>query len=88
MASWPKGQKEKLPITKQALAQGRPTIVMAQSTPASHQPRPITSPPSTNHRTFSRKLSMDLEIRRGLVGQGWVGQGLDGTKLSRLSAGL
>ena len=57
-ASCPNGQSENLPITKQERAQGSPMIVIAHSSPASHQPRAITKPPSTTQRMLSRALIM------------------------------
>ena len=42
-------------ITKQERAQGKPTTLMAQSRPASHQPRPMTNPPRTNQSRLNRK---------------------------------
>ena len=54
-ASRPNGHSEKFPITKHDRAQGRPTIVIAATRPASHQPSAITRPPQTTQITFSRK---------------------------------
>ena len=48
-------EEAKLPITKQERAQGKPTTLMAQSRPASHQPRPMTNPPKTNQSRLNRK---------------------------------
>ena len=38
------------------IPKGMPTIVMAHTTPANHQPRPITRPPSTNQRMLSSRV--------------------------------
>ncbi|MNT94003.1 hypothetical protein D3C72_2355940 [compost metagenome] len=50
MACLPNGKKVKVPITKQALPQGIPMIEIKASSPASHQARPITTPPRMNQR--------------------------------------
>lgn len=47
-ASFPKGQKVNLPITKHALPHGIPMMLIKQSTPASHQAKPMMRPPKTN----------------------------------------
>jgi hypothetical protein len=64
LGSWLIGLQEVPPkglaaerFTKQALAQGSPTIVMEQSNPATHQPRPITTPPS--RRNIQQKTQHD-----------------------------
>ena len=41
------GPERKFPITQQLLAQGKPTIVIAQNSEARHQPKAIMRPPST-----------------------------------------
>src|SRR5690554_5449193 len=49
MASFPNGKNEKLPITKQALPQGIPTIVMNAIAPTNHHASPMMTPPKINH---------------------------------------
>ena len=57
-ASCPNGHSENRPITKHDRAQGSPTMVMAHTSPASHQPTAMTRPPRTTHKMLSRELIM------------------------------
>lgn len=54
-ACLPNGKKVKVPITKQARPQGMPTSEIKQIRPASHQDRPIKTPPSTNQSRLNKK---------------------------------
>ena len=55
-ACWPKGHSANFPMTKHDLAQGSPITVIAQSSPANHQPRAITQPPRTTHTMLSSEV--------------------------------
>lgn len=55
-ASLPKGKNENCPITKQALPQGIPMIVMKAISPTNHQASPIRTPPNKNQSIFPRNL--------------------------------
>ena len=58
MASKPKGHRANVPITKHDRLHGNPTMLTAEISPTSHQPKAIGRPP----RTTQRILKIDLSI--------------------------